>query len=294
MMSKWEKKYPYFFLIPALALSLLVVAYPLYIDFFYSVQRVSSYFLPSKGFAGTSNFVTVLRDPIFWVSLRNSILLAAGSAGLQSVVGLGVASLLSYKFVGNTIVRIGVLFPWIMPQAIATIMWKTLLSPLTGPVNTALSQLGLIHGSINWLGDPVIVWPTVIAINVWESYPFYAIALLAAMGTVSRDLKESALVDGAGMFSRFRHVVLPELWPILTIVNLFSIVWSINGLAFIYTLTNGGPGLETMVLSVYTYTMMFQYFQLSQATAQALIMIAVQLGLLYFLLKRTGGGFRQQ
>lgn len=295
MTSTWDKAAPYLLLLPALALSLLAVAYPLAIDFVYSVQSFTSYFLPSHGFVGLGNFLTVFEDPIFQISLRNSLILAAGSAALQSVIGLGAASLLNYKFRGNLIAKIAVLFPWILPQTVAVLVWQALLNPINGVINGVFFQLHWINSAIAFLGNPIIVWPTVIGINVWETYPFYAITLLAAMTTVPLSLKEAAVIDGAGMWARFRHVTLPHVWPILTIVNLFSIVWSINGLTLIYNLTNGtgAPGLETMVLSVYTYNMMFTYNELSRAAAQALVMIGLQSALLYVLIKRTSAGFRR-
>src|SRR5713226_10398380 len=154
-MKARERILPYLFLVPALALSLLVVGYPFYIDFYYSVQKISSYFLPSQGFVGLNNFIAVLNDPIFQIALRNSAILSGLSAVFQSVIGLAVASFLSIKFRGGTIVKAFMLFPWIMPQPISAIIWKAILAPQygVGVLNTVLYNFGWIHQDINWLGD---------------------------------------------------------------------------------------------------------------------------------------------
>src|SRR5262249_28733639 len=139
-------------------------------------------------------------------------------------LGLWLAMLLNRHFRAKAIIRAFILLPFIIPTVLSTLAWKWMFDPTFSVLNWSLLHLGLIAQRINWLGDPDLVMPTVIIVNIWRGVPFFAISLLAGLQTISPELNEAAAIDGARPWNRFWYVTWPLLLPVTMVVMLFSVI----------------------------------------------------------------------
>jgi multiple sugar transport system permease protein len=149
--------------------------------------------------------------------------------------------------------RAFILLPFIIPTVLSTFAWKWMFDPTFSVLNWVLWHLGIIHGRINWLGEPGLAMISVIIVNVWRGVPFYAISLLAGLQTISPELQEAAAIDGARAWQRFRHVTWPLLLPVTMVIVLFSVIQTFADFQLVYVLTGGGPANATQLFATYAY-----------------------------------------
>ena len=173
-----------------------------------------------------------------------------------------------------------------MPALVAILIWSWFYNDLFGLFNSLLLKAHLISTPLYFLGDPKLAMPSVIAVNVWRGFPFFAITLLAGLQGISGELYEAAQVDGASLFAQFRHITLPGISTVMMIVTLLSTIWTFNDFMIIWVLTRGGPADATMVLSVLTYQTAFVGLELGKGTAVPVTIMPI-LGILIVLLTRA-------
>jgi multiple sugar transport system permease protein len=176
--------------------------------------------------------------------------------------------------------------PFIIPTVLSTFAWKWMFDPTFSVINWTLFQLDLIHGRINWLGDPNLALISVIIVNVWRGVPFFAISLLAGLQTINPELQEAAAIDGARPWQRFWHVTWPLLLPVTMVVVLFSVIQTFADFQLVYVLTGGGPANATQLFATYAYQIGVGTGLLSEGAAISLAMfpfllIVVVVQLLY-------------
>jgi len=164
------------------------------------------------------------------------------------------------------------------------IMWRLMLNPNSGPLNEWSRGLGL-GGDFNLLGDFSTALPAVIVVGVWAGMPQTTITLLAGLQSVDEALHEAAEIDGAGAWSRFFHVTLPSLRPVIAAITSLDFIWNFNSFGLVYVLTNGGPGGRTMLPMLFAYNEAFRYGNFGYAAAMGNVMVVVVLGLLFFYLR---------
>ena len=203
----------------------------------------------SSGSATTSAW---LQDPVFWLTLWNSVVWVFGSVILQFVFGFAAALLLQQAFRGRALVRTLTLLPWIIPGVVVGLIWQWLYQPNYGVINDLLIRAGWMHERVAWLSSPDTAMAAVVFTNVWRGIPFFAIMLLAGLQSVPDELYEAAHVDGAGVLSRFWHITLPLLRPIIVVATATRIIWTFNYADLIFVMTGGGPANATQITSTYT------------------------------------------
>jgi multiple sugar transport system permease protein len=186
---------------------------------------------------------------------------------LVTTAGLAVALLLNQRIRGFGVLRVLVLLPWSIPLVSAGITWRLLLHGNFGALNGALLQLGLIDSDVSWLSSPKLAMWSVIAVHIWREFPLPAILFLAGLQTIPNDLVDAAKVDGAGTWSRFRHVILPLLKGPLLIVLVYETMIAIAVFDLVYVLTGGGPGSATTLISWFAYAVSFKFLNLGQGAA---------------------------
>jgi multiple sugar transport system permease protein len=143
--------------------------------------------------------------------------------------------------------------PWIVPEVVTALAWRSIYDPIFGGLNPIMMQLGLIDRQVAWLAEPGLALPSVIAVNVWKGIPFYTILLLAGLKAIDREQYEAASVDGANAVKQFRHVTLPGLRYVIIVTLLLSFISTFNTFGLIYLMTGGGPGGATRVFSILAY-----------------------------------------
>ena len=266
--------YAWLYLAPAMILLLSLTVYPLLRTFSLSVQDVNL-LRENRGFVGLANFRAELGDTeYFWPALRNSLFWVVGSVGGEYVLGLLSAVLLSLPMRGRTLFRMLILIPWTVPIVIAAVTWKWILDPSFGIGNVALVRAGLLSEPKFWLGDLDTALAASIFINAWRTFPFYTISLLAAMQAVPRELHEAAALDGANAWQRFVKITMPHLKGVSIALIILHVIWTFNNVDFIWLLTEGGPLYATETLATMVYRSAFRSFDMSDAAALSVLMIA--------------------
>lgn len=253
----------YLFVLPAVAVLLLLVAYP----FFYAIwiSFTNRTVAEAGHFVGLANYVYIFHWSSFLAAIRNTIVLVGLAELLKLVIGMAIALLLNEKLPGRTFFRGLVLLPWAMPSFVAYITWKQLYAPIGGAFDLILSSINPAAQPIDFLSSNLAL-PSVLVATVWRGFPFWVIAFLAALQTVPDELYDASKTDGANAWHRFWNVTLPTIRHVVLVVALLSTIWTANSFDNVWLMTQGGPADATMIFPVLAY-FGTQSFQLGQAAA---------------------------
>ena len=242
----------------------------------------------SRPWVGLKNYFSALNDPRFRGSLLLTIFLMAVSIAAQMSAGLAIALTLNRPFPGRAVVRALILVPWAMPMIACAIIWKLMLNSQVGVVNLLLGALGLIDGSVNWLGPLTAIW-SIAMVEVWKWTPLVVVLLLAGLQTIPRELYESASVDGASRLRTMLYVTLPMLKGPILIALLLRTIEASRIFDVIYAMTGGGPDNATKVATYLIYEVAFTHSQYGMGAAMAYLltlMIMIPIGGYLYLLRR--------
>jgi multiple sugar transport system permease protein len=267
----------YVLMTPALLLLLVFIAYPFVLGVWYSMSDVQIFGLGK--FIGLSNYTNLLNSPVFVQTVKNSFIYTGVATIFKLALGLGMALVLNQTFPLKNLVRASVLLPYIVPTALSTLAFLLAFNPTLSPLPWIFGPLHIPYPAAGFLGEPALAMGAVIYVNVWRGTPFFAISLLAGLQTIPNDLYEAASIDGAHAVNRFRHVTLPLLTPVLTIVLLFSIIQTFADFQIVQVLTRGGPADSTHLFATLAYQTGMQGGRLGQGAAVSLFMLPF-LGLL--------------
>ena len=283
------------FLSPTLLVVVVVVIVPILWTIMLAFQRIRLINIRRAGiFSQYSlhNFGTVFQAPGFWDSLTTTLMYTIGSTGLSIGIGLIAALALRRPFHGRTAVRAAMLLPYVAPVVAATFVWKVMLSPQYGIINDwgvhlfgwdrPLAFLSQRESELFGLPVPTALL-TVIVFEGWRYFPFAFLFLLARLQAVPAELEEAALVDGATISQRFRHVLLPQLAPVIALLSVLRFIMTFNKFDDVYLLTGGGAGTD--VVSVRVYQFLTSRFDIGAAAAQALVLATVLVAFLALYLR---------
>lgn len=250
---------------------------PLIAVFYYSLTEWNLLSQRST-FVGFQNYKDAWQsNSDFWLVLKNSFIFAAGLVPLNIVLALVLALALSTAFRGAVFFRT-VFFAPVVTSGIAwVIVWKFLLQEDSGAVNQMLAFIG-IDGP-NWLREPDWAMVSVIVTRVLKMVGLNMILYIAALQSIPRHYVEAARLEGASGWQVFRMVTLPTLAPVTLMITIVTLVGSFKVFDHIYLMTNGGPENGTLVLAFYIYQRAFEFFQIGYASALAVIMFLVIMGL---------------
>jgi len=267
----------YALLAPAALYVTLLVAVPFLFSLYLALSD-ASVGEQVAGFVGLENFKAALEMDTFWIALRNSVVFFVAAAILKSILGTSLAFLLLQNFRGKKVVRALVVIPFTLPVAISVLGWKWMYDSQFSVFNWVLSRMGLIgaygtDGWPVWLGDPRLALVACVIVNVWRTFPFSAIVLLAGFTSVPNEVLDAAKVDGCSFLQRFHNIVVPMIFPILMVGFLFDTVFTLSDLSVVYILTQGGPGNATQILPVLAYQIGIQAGNLGRGAAIALFLV---------------------
>lgn len=279
----------YAYLAPAALCLLATVVVPIGTAIHMSLYDDVLYKPQNYHFIGLGNYIRVVQDPVFWLTLSNSFIWVFGSVVLQFVLGFAAALLLHEAFRGRAVVRTVVLLPWIISGVVVGLIWEWLYQPNYGVLNDLLIKAGWLHDRIAWLSTPDLAMAAVVFTNVWRGIPFFAIMLLAGLQAIPDELYEAAQIDGAGVLERFRHITLPLLRPIIVVATATRIIWTFNYADLIFVMTNGGPANATQITSTYTLLQAYSNLDFGYAGALSVVLLAVMLAFTAVYLRVTRG-----
>jgi len=268
------------FMLPAAAFLLLFLAYPLVLGVYLSFTDTR---IGREGeWWGTENYEWLWDDPVFWLSVFNTLLYTSVASVLKFGLGLYLALLLNRHMPFKAIIRAVVLIPFIVPTVLSAIAFWWIFDTQFSILTWMLQGLGLVDHQINWLGDVDNARGSVIFANVWRGVPFIAITLLAGLQTVSPSLYEAATVDGASRWQLFRYVTYPMLTPIIAVVMTFSVLFTFTDFQLIWVLTRGGPVNATHLMATLSYQRAILGGYLGEGAAIATAMIPFLLAAIMF------------
>ena len=227
------------------------------------------------------NYLRLLNDPLFLRSMGLTLYFVGLSVFLQLIVGMAMALVLNEPLKGRGWVRALLVLPWALPGTVVGGIWRWIYHADYGLINGLLRILGVLKGSLLWLG-PGMALNAVVFAEVWRMAPFAGLMLLAGLATIPRQLYDAARVDGATGWQIFWYITLPLLKPTIGIILVMRTMFAFQNLELVYVLTKGGPGTQTYLLPYYMYTVSFNQLQAGYGSAMAYgitILIALVCGI---------------
>jgi multiple sugar transport system permease protein len=280
-----RKSIKWAFLLPALAYLMLMAILPLVWTLTLSFTRWHANVMPSPEWIGLANYKFFLfQDPRFWHDLGFTSMYVGISVTGELVLGLIFASLLSQKFRGKTFFRVVYLIPMACPPIAVAFLWRMMLHPDIGVINSFLKLIGL--SGVKWTTSPKVAPFTIIMVDIWEWTPFMFLALLAAFQSLPQELYQAAAVDGANSWQMFLYLTLPIITPVIVTISLIRAIDAFRIFELVFGITGAGPGGATESLSFYIYLIGMKWFKLGQGSAISWLFLIVLLIFAIILISR--------
>jgi len=241
---------------------------------------------------GLDNYARMLSSSRFLDTLSTTTIFAVVSVTLEMVLGVLTALLLNQAFYGRTLLRALLILPWALPTVVNATLWRLIYNPQYGALNALVTQLGLTTDYQSWLGQPASALTALIIADAWKNFPLVALIALAALQMVPREITSASLVDGAGPFSRFRHVTLPYLVGPLMVALVLRTIEAFKVFDIIWVMTRGGPANSTRTLSILVYQEAFSFQRAGSGASLALIialLVTVLAGVYTMLIRKAAG-----
>ena len=271
---------PYLLMLPGMLL-MVAVLYPFVTGVIWAFSHIG--FDGVAHFTGLANFVDLFQPGHEGVQgLSTTLRYAVAAVAIQTVVGLGVALLLTWKARWTRVFQTLVIVPMLLPPVVATVMWKVMMVD-RGILDYFAQSLGL--QSVNWLGSPGSAFWSVVMVETWIYTPFVTLLLLAGLHGIPEEIIEAARVDGAGFFSLLRHIYLPLLRAYFVLVLVFRGIDSLKSFEVIWTATQGGPLDALRTLHIYAYQFAIQYLDFGRSMTFLLVLWVFTYALSFLLLK---------
>ena len=271
-MKKKQINFAQFLSLPALALFGVFFVYPLLKGIGMSLTNWDG--MGEAQYVGFKNFADFFSDARAIQDIKTTLIFAFGSALLLNFVGLAYALLMNNHFFGKSIARVIIYLPAIISPLIMGYIWYFLLQPGRGYLHYAFTQLGLPDLIGNWMSSYPTALTVLVLVNVWQFAGMTMIIYLAGLQSISSDVLEAALIDGASRGQRFMRVTLPLLMPSIRINVVTNIIGSLSVFDIIMSLTEGGPGYSTESLSIYIMRMCYGS-RTGYSTAVAMILFVI-------------------
>lgn len=281
--KKWV--FPALMIMPATLFIICISLWPVVQGIYMSFTSASLMNLNAQKFIGIENYLKIIKDKEFISALVFTFIFVFFGVILTYVMGMAVALLMNRPMKGRNIIRALLLITWVIPAVVGTNSWMWILNDQTGVINTFLMKIGLIKSPILFLSDAKMARMTVILFDVWKSFPFMSMVLLASMQNIPADIYESVKLDGAGAISTFFNITFPLVRRESMTALTLSSIWAFNNFDYIFLLTKGGPANQTQVMSIYSYYTAFSRSNLGYASAISVVMMIIMLFISRFYIK---------
>ena len=285
--------YPTRFVFGALLLYSVLFVLPSVMGFGYSFTDWSVY-SDSIHFVGLQNFATAFSaDYNYTRMLVNTLRFTLVTTVVKNAVGLALAVLLTKQVKLLNFHRAVMYLPCVLSALIVGMIFKSVLNPKIGLLNTFLRGMGLNFLASNWLTDSKIAFRSVMAVDIWKGMGYIMTILIAGIMSIPQTYYEAASIDGGSAWQCFRHITLPLLVPTLTVTTVLNVIYGLKVFDMVYSLTNGGPGFATEVM----YTGVYKEFGLGRyavGTTLSTIMTLVMLVAGFFMIRHMVKGDGQE
>lgn len=290
-LSRFYRKYGFiigFLAVPVVLYAVFVIS-PFLQSFYISLTDWSG-FTAGKNFVGLRNYDKMIHDDVFWLALRNNVIILIALPIVTLALGLFFSFMLNVGgprrngsavsgVRGSAFYKVVFFFPQVLSITIIAVLWQFIYNPNSGALNSALGALGLGFLKQSWLADPNLALGCLIVVMVWGNVGFYVVLFSAAMGTVPTDIYEAVLLDGANRFTTFFRITFPLIWDTVQTGWVYLGIIAMDSFVFVELMTTGpgGPDHATTVISYWLYTQAFSNSQAGYATAMGVAMLVVTL-----------------
>jgi multiple sugar transport system permease protein len=270
----------YLFVLPAAIYLITFFAYPLGYNVVISFQNVDlAHFIQGSGpFIGLDNYRTVLNSSVFHKAASNMVEFTALSLIFQFTIGMLLALFFNRSFPLSRTLRALMLVPWLLPLIVVATAFKWLFADPNGLIDYVFGTiLHLVPPHEAWLSDPHVALAAAIVVNIWVGVPFNTVILHSGLQSIPPEIYEAAGIDGAGPWTRFWRITLPLLRPVISILLVLGLIYTLKVFGLMLVLTGGGPADATQLFSLVSYQLSFGDFQFGQGAAAGNIMVLVAL-----------------
>ncbi len=291
----WISRFDYLYVLPAIVVMLVVIAYPIYytvdLSFFKTPPGLQ---LKDKSFVGVDNYTAILTSEVFWRVTLNTVIWTLASTAIAFVLGFALALALHREFFGRGLLRAIFIVPWVISAVAASYIWKWIYHSDFGIIGAVLMQMGLVSRPPNFIDSVNTVLPSLIVVNIWREFPFAMIMMMAGLQTVPDQLLRAAQVDGASAWQRFWHVTVPHLRGVSTVTILLLAVANFNSFIIPWIMTGGGPSNASHIWITHIYELAFGRQRWGVAAAYSVLLFIILMTLGYFYVRALSGGERRE
>ena len=264
----------YLFLLPALLIFAFVAWYPIVRAFQMSFQDVN--LVGASTWVGLDNFNLMKRDPALDIVWKNTFEFASWSVILGYSLPVILAIMIREMRIAQGFFRVVYFLPTVVPVSIAIIVWRLIYDPDAGFLNGILGLVGM--GAQHWLQDPSLAKPAIILVMTWGAFGTTTLIYLSSLQEIPIELYEAAELDGASPLKRIRHVTLPHLLPMMSLMFIFQVLSVAQVFTEPFLLTNGGPGRETLTPVLHIYNRAFMRMDIGYASAWSVMLVLALMG----------------
>ena len=265
------------FILPTSIFLLCLTLFPFIYSVYLSLHFVKMTNLSKKIYAGLENYIDLFNDSLFTTGIKNTASLAVTTLTVEVLLGFLIARILfelSSKR-GINFLRSAYLVPIMITPIVVGVAANYIFTPQLGIANYLLGSVGI--EPIGFLGIAIPARLTVLAINVWQWTPFMALLILTGLTSIRQDIVEAAKVDGAKWYHIMFWIEIPSILPIILLGMTLRLIEILRFFDIIYITTRGGPGDNTMVMTLYTYQQGFRYFHVGLSSASAVVILFVSI-----------------
>jgi multiple sugar transport system permease protein len=259
---------------PAVATLFLIVIIPIVFNLYLAFNKWTIG-LGQPRFIGLGNFLELLSDERVLNGVKVMIYFSGLSLSLEMVLGLLIAVYFNRQFKGSEVVQAIYILPFAATPVAVALIWRIMLNPEIGVLNYLLRSVGL-PGSL-WVSSPQTVIPALVMVDVWKWTPMITLIVLAGLKSLPHEPYEAARVDGASALQIFWYITLPLIRPVLIAALMLRSLDNLKEFDMIYTITQGGPGIASETLYLYSYMVGFSFFKAGYGSALMVVVFLIVL-----------------
>ena len=255
------------FVVPAGLIVLAVILFPWVFTLFMSVHewKVTG----ATHFVGFGNYMHLLEDERFRLSVVRTIYFTALSVAAPMVLGIAAAVCFQSNFFFRGLARTIFILPMMATPVAVALVWTMMFHPQLGVLNYLLTSMGLPPST--WVYDAATVIPTLVMVETWQWTPLVMLIVLGGLASLPTDPYEAAILDGANSWQMFRHITLPLSWPFIVVAAVLRLIDALKTFDSIYVITLGGPGTASETINILLYQTAFAYYDLGYGSAMVVV-----------------------
>ncbi len=268
------------FVIPALVVISAVIVFPWVFTLWMSVHRWT--LGQEQSFIGFDNYISLASDMRFWESLWHTLIYTVLSVVAPLFLGTLAALVFDAQFPLRGFLRGVFVMPMMATPVAIALVWTMMFHPQLGVLNYLLSFIHI--GPLEWIYNQSTVIPSLVLVETWQWTPLVMLIVLGGLAAVPREPYESAEIDGANAWQKFRYLTMPMIAPFLMIAVIIRSIDAVKSFDIIYAMTQGGPGTASETINIYLYNTAFSYYDIGYGSAMAVVFFIIIVALSFVLL----------